>query len=129
RVHGKPAPAPNARTAATVRRLVARLGSDDFEARESADVALSVVAPKVQPMLWRIQQTADPEPAYRLARLTEDFDPDDVPAPASRWLEVLERVGTPAAAAVVREIAGGDPDAALTRDAVETLRRMGVRGN
>ncbi len=129
RVHLKPAPGPDARTLSEVRRLVNRLGADDFEDREAADRALTPLAPGVLPVLWRLQLSAEPEVAYRLGRLTADYDPDDVPAPAARWLEVLERVGTPAAAAVVREIAGGDPDAALTRDAVETLRRMGVRGN
>jgi hypothetical protein len=126
----KPAARPDAATVAEVRKLVAALSGEDFDARQAAADRLRKLAPAAGTELLRARRAAtDPEAAFRLDQLLRDAgrSPDDVAPAEARWLELLERVNTAEARAAVKELAGGDPDAPLTRDAADTLARMGRR--
>jgi hypothetical protein len=44
-----------------------------------------------------------------------------------RAVEALEHIGTPVAKQLLEDLAKGDPDAQLTRDAKATLKRLAAR--
>ncbi len=130
RGHLKPAARPHVATAAEVRKLVAALSGEDFDARQAAADRLRKLAPAAATELLRARKvTADPETAFRLDQVLRDAGrlPGDVTPAEARWLELLERVNTPEARAMLKELAAGDPDAPLSRDAADTLARMGRR--
>ena len=114
-------------TAARVRALVGDLSHDDFRVRESATARLLRIAPDAPAEVLRAARDAThPEGASRLAEVVRRAKLTGLVAtPAAvRWLELLELVNTRDARAVVSALAKGDPDAEMTRDAIETLKRM-----
>jgi len=117
---------------AEVGKSVARLAHDDFDTRQSASQKLRELAPTAGLEIRRAAaKETDPEALYRLRQLLADAtipksDPPVTVAQA-RWLELLERVNTPAARTIVERLTKGDPDAELTLDAVDTLHRMKPR--
>jgi len=117
---------------AEVGKSVARLAHDDFDTRQSASQKLRELAPTAGLEIRRAAaKETDPEALYRLRQLLQDatiplFDPP-VTVSQARWLELLERVNTPAARTIVERLTKGDPDAELTLDAVDTLHRMKPR--
>lgn len=119
-----PSPVDSARR---VRALVRQLAVDDFDDRQAASRDLAALGPVIAPELRRaLRATDDPEVTDRLAKLLREFDRADDAAEvtATRWLEVLERVGTQEAVELVRAVAGGDPDHPRTEDAGDTLARL-----
>jgi len=60
----------------------------------------------------------------RLLDLLKGKGPNLEAVRPTRALELLERVGTPEAKQVLEELAKGDPDAPLTREARATLQRL-----
>jgi WD40 repeat protein len=112
-----------------VRQLIAELGNADFNVRNRATHELEATQESYMSML-REALAADPEPevSVRIRKLLSRADPDRL-EPGSerlRWiraLEVLERIGTPEAFAIVRELAAGPADRRLTAEAKSVLRR------
>jgi hypothetical protein len=127
RDHVKPVQPPAAVVRAEVARLVDELAADSFAVRQAATRRLRELAAAAGPQLLRAREAAtDPEAVWRLDGLIREaglLALDVTPAQARR-LELLERVNTPEARALVKEIADGDPDAPLSRDAADTLVRM-----
>jgi RNA polymerase sigma factor (sigma-70 family) len=108
--------------------LVADLDADRFAVRDKATRMLEVLGELAEPAL-RKALAASPslEARRRMEKLLEGATgPITVPEKARgvRAIEVLERVGTPEAAKVLRELAGGAPSARLTREAKAALTRL-----
>jgi hypothetical protein len=124
-------PTAGPKAAAEVRRLVPDLSSRDFRVRDAASRRLLELARGAPiEILKAAKEATDPEAATRLAEIVRSAKLTglDFNVEAVRWLEVLELLNTPAARAVVAELAAGDAEAELTRDAIETLKRMQRRG-
>lgn len=120
-------PAAGPKAAAEVRKLVPDLSDRDFRVRDAASRRLLELARGAPVELQRAAKEAtDPEAAARLGEVVRaaKLTGLDINVEAVRWLEVLELLDTPAAQTVVSELAAGDAEAELTRDAIETLKRM-----
>jgi WD40 repeat protein len=111
-----------------VARHLADLGADDFEMREAASAWLERQGELVEPAL-RQALAGQPQPEVQ-RRLRDLLEPTDSRrfAPerllALRATAVLEGVGTEDACRQLRELAVGDPDAPLTREAKAALQRL-----
>jgi hypothetical protein len=114
--------------AALVRRLLAQLDDDDRKRRDEASAGLTRLGRPVEAALRRAL-AAGPSAAARrrlrqiLARLAA------LPTGAEelrdgRAVLVLELIGSAAARELLAKLAGGEPDAALTRDAKAALDRL-----
>jgi WD40 repeat protein len=109
--------------------LVAALDSDRYADRAKATAELERFGPLAEPALRRALAG---RPSIELRRRAEGLL-----AKAQAWatapetlrefraVAALERAGTAEARALLAELAGGDPDAALTRDARGALGRIG----
>ncbi len=112
-----------------LRRLVAELDGERFEARDKAQAALQAEGEAAGPAL-REALTKDPSPEVR-RRVQAVLD--GLPALAARpeglravrALAVLESIATPPARQLVEELAAGVPEARLTREAKASLGRFG----
>jgi WD40 repeat protein len=114
--------------AATLAGLVKKLDDDDFEVRRSAFAALAKEGKTADAPL---RAALAGKPSAELARQSKELltrlgrhGASGEPLRGLRALEVLEWIGTPAARALVEEVARGRPDRPLTREAQATLRRM-----
>jgi WD40 repeat protein len=117
--------------AGKVGQLLDDLGSDDFGIRKRADQELAQLGDRAEPFLRkRLKQSPSLEVRRRLEALLEALD-DFTRLPGStradRALEVLEHLNTPPAQALLRELAGGAPEARLTREAKASLQRLARR--
>jgi WD40 repeat protein len=126
RKHLRPAsPAP----AEQVRALVADLDSNEFRKREAASARLRELGDGAKGAL-REALSANPsaEKRRRVELLLKALDgpPTGEFLRVLRAVTVLERVGTPAAA-LLKELAGGDSAARLTHEAKASLERLGRR--
>jgi len=114
-----------------LRKLIAELGSDDFGTRERAMEGLVKFGDAVdEPLRAAQKRELSPEQHQRITGLLKgrrlvESAPDRLRT--LRCVEVLERVGTPEAAAVLRELTKGTPGARLTREASDALARLGDR--
>src|SRR5262245_23854510 len=111
-----------------VRRLLADLDSPKYAVRQQASAAVEDLGQAVLPAL-RAHLAANPslEVRRRLERLIalieqSPLTPSEVQA--VRAVQVLERIGTPAARRVLRALARGAPQAPLTEEAKEALERL-----
>jgi hypothetical protein len=120
----RPVPAPDARCVA---RLIARLDSDDFAVRTSAERGLERLGDQASPALRQaLEARPTLEVRQRIQRLLDRRN--RLPAEELRLLrgvEVLERMGTKEARALLGVLAKGAAGARLTRDAQAALRRLG----
>jgi len=109
-----------------VARLIARLDHDEFAEREAAQQALERMAEGVAEPLARALK-GDPGPEVR-RRVEELLSQCEEASPRSgrhrRAVATLEWIGTPAARAVLRDLADGDPKARLTGEAQAALKRL-----
>jgi hypothetical protein len=108
-----------------VARLIADLGSDDFEVRKRAERELVELGDLAGPALRKVAPPAL-EARRRIGRLLERLEgpvTDPGRLRALRALELLEYVGTAEARRVLRALAGGATESRLTREARATLRR------
>ena len=108
---------------------VAQLGADEFTKREAAERALDGVVDAVRSQLQRaLAETVSPEVRRRLGTVLARSDAGKPLTGerlrAARSVEALEQIGTPAARKVLATLAGGAPDAELTRDAAASLGRL-----
>jgi WD40 repeat protein len=118
--------------AAKVNRLLADLDDEDYDRREAASEALAGLGWRVEADLRRLKaKSPSAEVRRRVAALLEGKDQMRATTPelrqSLRAVTVLERIGSPAARRVLTDLAAGDPDARLTRDAKGALLRLAAR--
>jgi RNA polymerase sigma factor (sigma-70 family) len=112
-------------------RLIADLDADEFDVREKATAELKRLGESAEPAL-RVAAAGHPSPellqrAESLLRELEKSPEGKEWLRLSRAVEVLEWAGTPEARKALAEMAGGEPDARLTREAKESLGRLAIR--
>jgi WD40 repeat protein len=123
-------PPAKALDAAMIDKMIAQLDHDDFTRREEASKFLAKAGKAIEPALTKaLAAQPSSEKKRRLLELLEALkvtgpSPDMVRP--TRALEVLERLGTPEARQLLEELAKGDKNAQLTRDAKATLKRLGA---
>lgn len=111
-----------------IRRWLTELDNDRFPIREAATKGLLTLGPSVLPVLKEHLLTKlSPEARERIEKLVEKllvqpFPPEELRA--ARVVEILERIGTVEARAVLERLRSGDPDAILTTLASGALNRM-----
>jgi WD40 repeat protein len=113
-------------------RLIAALDSNRFSEREKASGQLRQIGELALPALRQALGTAQSgEARRRTERLIGIIDDPGLSGnrlQAVRVTAVLERIGTPAAARFLLELARGVPEAQLTREAKASLARLVGRG-
>jgi WD40 repeat protein len=119
-----PAPAPGRRLS----RALEDLDSDDFEVREKASDELAEMGEAIRPALQRAaEKSPSAEVRQRAAFLLNRLGGRAFVAEGlrrSRAVEALERMGTPEARDLLKELAGGADGAPLTRNAEAALKRL-----
>jgi hypothetical protein len=115
------------------RGRIAELDSESFAVREKASAELERFGPAAVPLLEQaLREGPAPEAKRRLTQLLEKLDPlpaSGEPLRAWRALAVLERAATTEARRLLAELAGGEPDVWLTREAKAALQRLRRRGD
>jgi WD40 repeat protein len=122
-------PAPKG-DAAQLRRRIVELDDDDFNVRDRATAELAKMGDAAEGALRAaLAGTRSEEVRRRAERLLDGLRPAKSPERlrALRALEVLERLDTRPARAVLEALAGGDPEARPTREARATPARLGKR--
>jgi hypothetical protein len=114
-----------------IARLLADLDDRQFEVREKAEQELFRRGDESEVAVARTLAGGPPlDVRRRLERVREKLKSA---GPSAEWLrswravEVLEYLGTAEAREVLRQLAGGAPEARLTREARDALRRLGGR--
>jgi RNA polymerase sigma factor (sigma-70 family) len=123
-----PAPAVDPRVLAG---YLADLNSDEFRVREKAEAELAKLGDRAEAALRSaLQKGMSLEAQHRLRRLLEQWD-GPVTDPGRRRelraVEVLEWINTSEAHGVLQGLAGGAPEARLTREAQTSLKRLTKR--
>jgi hypothetical protein len=107
-------------------QLIDQLDSARFSLRERAERELLRIGERAIPYLQEAQQVApDEEVKQRLMRICETLDNPFLSGERLRMvrgIELLERIGTPEAKALLKKLAQGDPEALLTRAARRTIK-------
>jgi hypothetical protein len=113
---------------ATLDRLLAELGATRFAVRERAAAELDRLGDLAVPgVLARLDAAKELERRRRLDRFLEKHDravPSADRLRELRSVELLEHLGTPAARALLRDLAGGAAAVRLTQDAAAALGRL-----
>jgi RNA polymerase sigma factor (sigma-70 family) len=111
-----------------VARLIADLDSEKFPVRERATAELAELGELAAPALRKALAGApSAEQRRRLEGVLARLDAARLPRETLRRVravEALERLGSPAARRLLRELAGGAAEARLTREAKEALGRL-----
>jgi RNA polymerase sigma factor (sigma-70 family) len=113
-------------------RLLADLRSDRFGRRQRAQSELARLGGLAEPVLRKALLDDPPLGVrQRLERLLTLLrqPPPGGPLRELRAVEVLELIGSPAARQVLKTLAGGAPDARLTREARRASRRLFERAD
>jgi hypothetical protein len=109
------------------------LASDEFAVREKATKELKRLGKAAEPAL---REALGKGPSLEVRKRAEEIleaiknaapEPEALRGP--RAVEVLERAGTAEARKVLEALAGGDPEAALTREAKGALQRLGTKSD
>jgi hypothetical protein len=115
------------------KRLLGALGSNAFRVREKAAADLEALGDRTRPFLT--QALKDPKLILEQRRRVEKVlsrlgAPFSSPAGLRllRTMEVLERLGSPEAVALLRQMGGEMADDPVTREARRTLERLRKRG-
>jgi WD40 repeat protein len=112
---------------ARLKRLLAALDDDDFDEREKAQKELESLGFLVHAALRKtLETTPSAEVRLRISRLLRRLEGSMAVEElrSVRSIEVLERLGTPEARAVLEGLAKGAADARLTRNAKVALERL-----
>jgi hypothetical protein len=124
----QPAVAPDASTLA---KLIKDMNSDRFVVRDQATRALEQLGELAEASLKQALDANPPlEARQRIQRLLGNQDaPIKLPAKLRqiRAVEVLEYIGTPAAARLLERLTRGAPAARLTHEARDSLARISTR--
>ncbi len=110
-----------------IEKWVADLDNEDFDRREQASKGLAKIGRPAAPALSAALKDASAEKKRRLSDLLDALKvtgPRPEMLRPTRALELLERIGTAEAKEVLADLAKGDPDAPLTREASATLKRL-----
>lgn len=114
-----------------VRRLIAELDADEYEARERAQRGLEGLGPQARPLLEKILAgTPTAEQRTRIELLLANADAQHLGREdlvGCRAVAAIERVGTSAARAFLAELAKGSPESRLTLDAKAASARLSLR--
>src|SRR5262249_26278168 len=111
---------------ARLARLLADLGGGRFAARRQATCELEELGEAAAPALRRaLGENLPLETRRRIEEILEKLSPQRLVG--LRALEVLEHAGTAEARDVLERLAGGVPEAPLTREARAALRRLDTR--
>ena len=124
----RPVPAADPKTVAAI---IDRLGAPDFADREAAGKELAGLGEQAAGPLAEAARKAEAnEVRVRAGRLLAALEgkPAGERLRAVRAVEVLERVGSAEARAVLKTLAGGADGAAVTREAQAALARLGAGG-
>jgi hypothetical protein len=116
--------------------LIARLGAPAFADREAAERALRDLGPAAEPAVRAaLRETSSAEARQRLEAIARGLSkPPGTNRGEVRAVEILERIARGqgpgsevgrAAKAYLVPLAGGEPTAALTRDAARAVIRLG----
>src|SRR5262249_18721637 len=115
-------------------RLVADLDSSKFAVRQEAAAALEKLGELAEPALVKaLRGQLSVEARRRVGQILETIGRQRGPVPsperlrALRAVELLERIATPEAQRLLAALAGGTPDAWLTREAQRALERLEKR--
>jgi hypothetical protein len=113
-----------------IAKLIADLDDDAFKVRERATRELTAIGPNAAEALRQALTEMPSEEARRrieelLRRLGKGGDPDRLRA--LRAIEVLERIGTPAAKDLLRELARKSLSVELDDEVHASLERLGVK--
>lgn len=101
------------------------LGSEDFEARQSALAELEKLGERIEPVLQKaVDGNATLETKRRLETLLAKLDADPDRWRQSRALEAIEQIATPAAVSLLEALSRGDHGARLTNEANSALARI-----
>jgi WD40 repeat protein len=120
------------RDVARIRRLLAELDEEDFDRRDSAMRELEALGPVAGPELEEVLRSRPAAEVRRrvqeliLGVYREELTPDQLRQ--RRAVQALEAIGTPEAAVLLEQLAGGEPLALFTRDVRAALERTGKRG-
>jgi hypothetical protein len=121
----RPAAAPDVQR---ISALIADTGHARFAVREKATGELEQLGAEAESHLVKaVSQSTSMESRRRAERLLEKLHIGGPSGDALRGLravEVLERIGTPDARALMQTLANGSPDAKLTVEAQTALKRM-----
>jgi sugar lactone lactonase YvrE len=124
-----PARAPDPGERRRIARLVAGLDADELATRENATRELEALGRAAEPQLRRaLEGGPSAEVRRRLGPLLRKLDgltADELQT--IRAVETLERIASAQAREALRKMAGGAPDARLTREARASLGRLGRR--
>jgi hypothetical protein len=111
-----------------IKRLIAQLDAKTYRDREAATKALTELGLEAAELL---KDALAGNPSVEAEKRLKDIltaiaqarpTPDTIRA--ARAVEVLERIGTPEAKAVLRNLAAGRPGHSLTEDAKASLVRL-----
>jgi hypothetical protein len=114
--------------ASHIARLIAELDSDEFKVREKAYEELEALGGAAEAALRKAARSSSLEVKRRAEELLSKLKRDGVAPERLRFLravEVLERVGTPAARMVLANLAKMKLKAVLAQDVKATLARLG----
>jgi hypothetical protein len=108
-------------------KLLAALDSKRFVVREKAQKEMAGLGPAVEVALRRaLKKELSPETRLRVERLLAEIERVQR-LRGLRALELLERLATVEARRLVATLAGGEPEAWLTRQAQASLHRLAMR--
>jgi hypothetical protein len=114
-----------------IARLIKGLDSDTFDVRKKSFEELDRIGPQAEEGLRKaLAQELGLEARRKVEQLLEKLREGVPPAAMmrdARALEILELIGTPEARATLEQVAGGAPDAPLTRAAKASLARLPKR--
>jgi RNA polymerase sigma factor (sigma-70 family) len=125
----RPAAPPDGPDPAAVRKLLADLDSTKFAERDRATRELRRLGRRAEPFLRQALANPPSAEARQRAQALLDELPPEVDSPEAlrerRAVRALALVGTPDARRLLEALAGGAPEARLTRDAAAALKRLG----
>ncbi len=123
--------APESPSPQQVAEWIKQLDAPAFRDREAAERQLrGAIREHAKAMEDAANTTTSPEVRQRLRKLLAAKDrwlPTPEEMRALRAVEVLERIGTPEARAVLMRLAGGPAESWVTSDAAATLERLAAR--
>jgi WD40 repeat protein len=107
-------------------KWVEALDAAEFTEREAASKALAAQGRLAEPLLREALQKGSAEVRRRAGELLEAFEHTFTPEELRtlRLVQACEFAGTPSARALLRQWAGGAPEAMLTQDAKAALARL-----